>query len=112
MAMAEQCVKQGLELDLKLVGPGHPAVVDSMSNMATLLGLQGKHAEAEDMYLRALVVAEQTHGAQHLEVRAAGLPRRKASNPASPGGRPDPAGHAEDTHVRGHARRRCEPLAP
>ncbi len=41
-----------------------------LSNMATLYGSQGKHAEAESLHKQALVIAEDALGPDHPDVGA------------------------------------------
>jgi tetratricopeptide (TPR) repeat protein len=52
----------------KLLGPGHPAVADSLDNLAVLHAEQGQYAQAESFYQRALSIREKALGSEHAEV--------------------------------------------
>jgi tetratricopeptide (TPR) repeat protein len=47
------------------LGPQHPDTATSLNNLAGLYRAQGKYAEAEPLYLRALEIREQQLGPQH-----------------------------------------------
>ena len=53
-------------------GPGDPHLATSLNNLAPLYRTQGKHAEAEPLYKRALAIFEKTPLRQQLE--ALGVP--------------------------------------
>src|ERR1700730_6630482 len=42
----------------KTLGPDHPEVANSLSNLASLYEDQGRYAEAEPLYKRSLVIRE------------------------------------------------------
>ena len=47
------------------MGPDHPNTTTSLNNLAELYRDQGKYAEAEPLYQRALAIYEQQLGASH-----------------------------------------------
>jgi len=47
------------------LGPDHPDVATSLNNLAELYGTQGKYAEAEPLYNRALEIDEKFLGSDH-----------------------------------------------
>ena len=47
------------------LGPEHPDVATSINNLALLYQAQGKYAEAEPLYQRALVIYEKALGPEH-----------------------------------------------
>ncbi len=50
------------------LGPDHPDVAASLNNLAELYRAQGKYAEAEPHYQRALVIREKALGPEHRDV--------------------------------------------
>ena len=50
------------------LGEEHPDVATSLNNLADLYRAQGKYAEAEPLYLRALAIREKQLGAEHPHV--------------------------------------------
>ena len=52
-------------------GPDHPDVAQSLNNLATLYHDQGKYAEAEALYFRALAIREESLGPNHPDVATA-----------------------------------------
>ena len=48
-----------------LAGPDHPTVATSLNDLATLYQAQGKYAEAEPLYKRALAIREKALGPEH-----------------------------------------------
>ena len=52
----------------KALGFDHPDVAQSLNNLATLYGDQGKYTEAEPLYKRALKIQENTLGKDHPDV--------------------------------------------
>jgi len=52
----------------KALGPEHPSVAVGLNNLAGLYQDQGKYAEAEPLYQRALAIAELTLGPAHPNV--------------------------------------------
>jgi hypothetical protein len=53
----------------RVLGPDHPDVARSLTNLAGVLRLQGRHAEAEPLHRRALVIAEGVFGPDHPGLR-------------------------------------------
>ena len=49
-------------------GPRDPRLATSLNNLAILYDAQGKYAETEPLYKRALAIAEKTLGPDHLQV--------------------------------------------
>ena len=52
----------------KALGPIHPDVVQSLNSLAELYSAQGRHADAEPLYKRALAILEKALGPDHPEV--------------------------------------------
>ena len=52
----------------KALGPEHPDVATSLNNLASLYYAQGKYAEAEPLYKRALPIDEKALGPDHPHV--------------------------------------------
>ncbi|OFW11587.1 MAG: hypothetical protein A3H27_13200 [Acidobacteria bacterium RIFCSPLOWO2_02_FULL_59_13] len=52
----------------KALGPEHPNVGQSLNNLAGLYAAQGKYADAEPLYKRALAILEKTLGPEHPNV--------------------------------------------
>ena len=52
----------------KALGPEHPRVANSLNILALLYAAQGKYAEAEPLYQRALAIAEKALGPEHPDV--------------------------------------------
>ena len=50
------------------MGPEHPDVARSLNNLAGLYRAQGKYAEAEPLYRRALAIDEKALGPEHPDV--------------------------------------------
>ena len=57
-----------MELWEKALGPEHPSVGSSLNNLAELYRSQGRYAEAEPLYQRALVAHEKALGHAHPDV--------------------------------------------
>ena len=51
-----------------IVGPEHPDVAASLNNLAVLYDDQGKYAQAEPLYQRALAIVEKALGPEHPHV--------------------------------------------
>ena len=49
----------------KALGPEHPAVARSLSNLATLYGAQGRYAKAEPLLQQSLAIMKKTLGPEH-----------------------------------------------
>ena len=52
------------------LGPEHPDVAKSLHNLAGLYKAQGRYAEAESLYKRALAIFEHALGPEHPHVAA------------------------------------------
>ena len=52
------------------MGPDHPDVAPSLNNLAGLYEAQGRYAEAEPLYKRALAINEKALGPDHPDVAA------------------------------------------
>lgn len=52
----------------KRLGPDHPDVAESCSNLAILYNQQGDSAKAQPLYERALAIYEKNYGPDHPEV--------------------------------------------
>ena len=52
----------------KALGPEHPDVANSLNNLAALYQAQGRYAEAEPLYKRALAISEKALGPEHPDV--------------------------------------------
>ncbi len=52
----------------KALGPDHPDVATTLRNLAALYKAQGKYAEAEPLYKRALAIWEKAMGPDHPQV--------------------------------------------
>jgi tetratricopeptide (TPR) repeat protein len=64
-AEAEPVYQRALGIREKALGPEHPAVAQSLNNLAALYDDQGKYAEAEPLYQRALGMREKALGPEH-----------------------------------------------
>ena len=60
--------KKALQVAEQAVGPDHPSVATSLSNLALLYKTQGQYAQAEPLYRRALVIQEKALGPDHPDV--------------------------------------------
>jgi tetratricopeptide (TPR) repeat protein/DNA-binding XRE family transcriptional regulator len=67
-AEAEALYLQALELREQALGPEHPDVAISLSNLTTLYWDQGKFMQVEPLFLRALAVRTQALGPEHPDV--------------------------------------------
>ena len=56
--------------DEKALGPDHPDVATALNGLAGLYRLQGRYAEAEPLYKRALAIREKALGPDHPDVAA------------------------------------------
>ncbi len=54
--------------DTQILGPEHPDVATSLNNLASLYHNQGKYAQAEPLYQRALAIWEKALGPEHPQV--------------------------------------------
>ena len=52
-------------IEEKQLGPHHPSVATTLSNLAVLPQTQGKLTEAEPLFLRALAIQEKQFGQDH-----------------------------------------------
>ena len=50
---------------MQQLGPHHPDTAQSLNNLANLYHNQGKDAQAEPLYVRALAIDERALGPQH-----------------------------------------------
>ena len=57
-----------LELRQKTLGPDHPEVATHLNNLTFLYGEQGRYADAEALYLRALVIMRKARGTEYPDV--------------------------------------------
>jgi tetratricopeptide (TPR) repeat protein len=60
--------QQALDIAEKAVGPNHPSVAASLSNLAVLYHVQGQYVQAEPLYKRALAIREKALGPEHPDV--------------------------------------------
>lgn len=65
---AELLFKQALAIREKVLGPEHPDVAKSLTNLGGLYKRQGQYAHAEALYQQALTIAEKTLDPDHPEV--------------------------------------------
>jgi tetratricopeptide (TPR) repeat protein len=54
-----------------VAGPDHPDVAQSLANLAVLYREQGRYADAEPLFRRALAIWEKALGSEHLRVALA-----------------------------------------
>jgi tetratricopeptide (TPR) repeat protein len=57
-AAAEPLLERALAIGEGTLGPGHPELAPTLSNLAGLRSASGRYAEAEPLYRRALAVFE------------------------------------------------------
>ena len=50
---------------MKELGPGDPAVAESLTDLGVLYRMEGNYAEAEKSFLRALTILEKAFGLEH-----------------------------------------------
>ena len=67
-AEAEPLLKRALDINEKALGPDHPSVGSSLSNLAELYRAQARYAEAEPLFKRSLTIREQALGPDHQDV--------------------------------------------
>ena len=60
--------KRSLAIRERTLGPDHPDVAISLSNLAGLYDKEGRYAEAEPFYQRALTIGENALGNDHPDV--------------------------------------------
>ena len=60
--------KRALAIDEKALGPEHPAVANSLNNLALLYDALGDYSKAKPLYKRALAIYEKTLSPEHPEV--------------------------------------------
>jgi tetratricopeptide (TPR) repeat protein len=60
--------KRSLAIWEKALGPGHPNVALSLSNLGTSIVSQGRPADAEPMFKRSLAIREKVLGPDHPDV--------------------------------------------
>ena len=78
-----------LALTEKTLGPDHPDVASALNNLAVLCRDQGRYAEAEPLFQRALAIAEKALGLDHpdISVRLGNLALVYEAQAPLPGGR-------------------------
>jgi tetratricopeptide (TPR) repeat protein len=64
-AEAEPLFRRALAIREKSLGPDHPSVANSLTNLANLLYVSNRRAEAEPLFRRALAICEKSYGADH-----------------------------------------------
>ena len=52
----------------KVLGPEHPGVYRGLTGLANVYYAQGRYAEAEPLYQRALAISEKILGPEHPDV--------------------------------------------
>ncbi len=62
---AESLYKRDLAISEKKLGPDHPEIATTLSNLAVLYGTQGRYVEAESLHKRALAIEEKKLGLDH-----------------------------------------------
>ncbi|OCK89205.1 purine and uridine phosphorylase [Cenococcum geophilum 1.58] len=62
---SEIIYRQTLELKKKVLGREHPDTLNSMNNLAVVLGNQGKYEEAEQIFRQTLELKEKVLGREH-----------------------------------------------
>ena len=87
----EPPARRSVELRERALGPDHPVVAADLAALAALVAAQGRHPEAEAMYLRALNVFERVYGpghwgrtTNHILLRCAGSRPRTDKRRAAP----------------------------
>ena len=68
---------QVLDMREAALGGSHPEVAACLNNLAVLLKSVGRHAEAEQLYVRTIAIKERSMGPTHPQARTLGFP----SNP-------------------------------
>ncbi len=58
-------IRDVIEINERVFGPEHANTLKSKSNLAATLNQQGRHAEAEKIYLQTIQIQEQTVGPEH-----------------------------------------------
>ena len=66
----EALFRRALKIDEKALGPDHPDIAISLTNLAFLYHAQARYAEAEALFRRALAIIEQAVGPAHPKVAA------------------------------------------
>jgi tetratricopeptide (TPR) repeat protein len=57
--------ERALAIEEKTLGPSHPHVAISLSSIANIVSVQGRHADAQRMLERAVAIAEAAEGPEH-----------------------------------------------
>jgi tetratricopeptide (TPR) repeat protein len=65
---AEPLYQRALAIREQQLGPEHPDVAQTLSNLANLYNRQGQYTKAEPLYQRALAIREQQLGPEHPDV--------------------------------------------
>jgi tetratricopeptide (TPR) repeat protein len=63
---SETLLQRKIAIDLKALGPGHPAVANDLNALALLYVSQQRYKEAEPILMRALKIYEEAYGADNL----------------------------------------------
>ena len=69
-ADAEPLYRRSLAIKEKALGPDHPHVATSVSNLAELYRNQGRYVDAEPLFRRSLAIREKSLGPDHPDVAA------------------------------------------
>ena len=62
---AQTVLESALAIANRVLGPDHPDVALSLSNLANVHFYQGRYGDAQDLYERALAIRERAFGADH-----------------------------------------------
>ncbi|MBI2319289.1 MAG: CHAT domain-containing protein [Betaproteobacteria bacterium] len=66
----ENLFRRALAIQERALGPGHPALANTLNNLGALLDQRGEHPEAEALQRRALAIAENALGPLHPDTAA------------------------------------------
>jgi len=86
-----------LRIDEKTLGLNHPDLAMDLSNLAAHYQVQGRYAEAEPLYQRALEISEKALGPEHITVAT------RLENYAALLRETERENEAEEMEVRAHA---------
>ncbi len=86
---AEPLFTESLSLRRRVLGDDHPAVAQSLNNLAALYDDQDRYAEAEPLYVQAVSIAEKALGPDHPDTQlfattSRSSARRSSNVPAIP----------------------------
>src|SRR5262245_60831148 len=68
LADAEMHLRRSLALRQKILGREHPAVAQSMNQLANVLFEEKRYAQAESLYRQSLAMRKKTIGPEHRDV--------------------------------------------